>query len=374
MIAAIVFSALASRARLPQFVQHSIATDLRGGYQVIAVDMNRDSKTDLIALGMSMTDLVWFENPSWQRHVIVSNVAAPINAAAWDIDGDKIPEIALAAGFNTNPSRSPGTVSILRHTGDPRRPWDVKEIDRLATSHRLQWADIDGTGKKALVNAPLAPADSASPEYRGATPLTVYREPEWKRETITDKNEGVVHSLTVFDVQGVRRDNLITAGFSGVFAHYLAPNGSWQRVEILKGDPAPYPGSGASEFEVGRLNANRFFATIEPWHGNQVVTYVRRDNQWQRNVIDATLNDGHTLIVADLDGDGRDEIVAGTRRAPQGVFIYNSTDSAGAKWDRRALDEGLSIASCVAADINGDKKQDLACIGGTTLKWYENVQ
>ena len=36
----------------------------------------------------------------------------------------------------------------------------------------------------------------------------------------------------------------------------------------------------------------------------------------------ALLVDGHTIVTADLDGDGKDEIVAGCRQGPKAVYIY----------------------------------------------------
>jgi hypothetical protein len=42
------------------FVEHTIATDLRGGYQVVVADLNHDGKPDLIALASGMSELVWF--------------------------------------------------------------------------------------------------------------------------------------------------------------------------------------------------------------------------------------------------------------------------------------------------------------------------
>ena len=80
-----------------KFVEHTLATDLKGGYQVIVADVNHDGKPDLIALASGMKELFWFENPTWERHVIVGNQSHMINCAAWDTDGDGIPEIVLAS-------------------------------------------------------------------------------------------------------------------------------------------------------------------------------------------------------------------------------------------------------------------------------------
>src|SRR5437660_1345303 len=92
-----------SNAALSSFVEHTIATDLPGGYQVVVSDINHDGKPDLIALASGMKELIWFENPGWQRHVLISNISRAINCATWDIDADGIPEIALAHEFSNDP-------------------------------------------------------------------------------------------------------------------------------------------------------------------------------------------------------------------------------------------------------------------------------
>jgi len=154
-LALLILAACNAAAADSSFVEHTLATDLKGGYQVVIADMNRDGKPDLIALASGMKDLVWFENPTWERHVIAGNLNRMINVAAWDTDGDGIPELVLASEFANEAKNSIGIMSVLTHNGDPRQPWTVREIDRLTTSHRLRWADIDGSGKKVLVNAAL---------------------------------------------------------------------------------------------------------------------------------------------------------------------------------------------------------------------------
>jgi hypothetical protein len=190
--------------------QHTIATGLKGGYQVVAADVNHDGRIDLIAVASGQTELVWYENPGWQRHVIARNMQHMINAAYWN------DRIALASGFANEAKRSIGIVSILTPNGDPRQLWKVTEIDRLTTSHRLRWADIDGSGKKVLVDAPLTGAQAEAPEYRGHVPLVFYRPGEWKRETIGEGNEGVQHCVFVVDWDGRGRDDILTASFSGI--------------------------------------------------------------------------------------------------------------------------------------------------------------
>src|SRR5215831_15019344 len=215
-----------------RFAEHTVATGLKGGYQVVVADLNHDGKPDLIALASGMPELVWYENPTWERHVIASGFSRMINCAAWDTDGDGIPEIVLASGFENEAKRSAGIVSVLRHDGDPRRPWKVSEIDRLPTSHRLRWADVYGNSTKVLVNAPLAGTHGEAPEYRDHTPLVFYRPGEWKRELIGEENEGVVHGVYVVDWDGDGRDDILTASFLGIHLYKLKKDGHWSRTAI----------------------------------------------------------------------------------------------------------------------------------------------
>ncbi len=355
-----------------QFTEHTIATGLKGGYQVVIADLNHDGKPDIIALASGMPDLVWYENPTWERHVLVSGFSRMINCAAWDTDGDGIPEIALASGFDNQAKNSIGTVSLLRHEGDPRGPWKATEVDRLTTSHRLRWADIYGNGQKVLIDAPLTGAHAEAPDYRDHTPLVFYRPGEWKRELIGDENEGVVHGIYIVDWDGDGRDDILTASFVGIDLYKLQKDGRWSRTEIAKGNPAPWPKCGSSDVTVGRAGGKRYIAAIEPWHGNQVVVYRQKDDAWERRVIDDSLVDGHTIWTADVNGDGDDEIVAGFRGGKRSVFIYYFD---GERWTKQVLDDGgMAAAACAVADLNGDGRVDVACIGSATanLKWYEN--
>jgi hypothetical protein len=359
------------------FTEHVLATDLKGGYQVVAADLNGDGHVDLIALASGLPELLWFENPGpkggdWKRHVIVSGQKRMINCAAWDSDGDGIPEIVLASEFANEAKNSIGILSVLQHQGDPREHWSIREIDRLTTSHRLRWADIDGSGRRVLVNAPLTGAMAAAPEYRDAAPLVYYRPGDWKRERIGDANQGVQHGIYIIDWDGDGREAILTASFSGIHLYKFTRAGTWDRTEIAKGDPSPWPKSGSSDVAVGKLGKQRYVAAIEPWHGNQVAVYTAKGKAWDRKVIDDSLVDGHTIFTGDFDGDGRDEILAGFRGKGRSVFLYRS-EKAG--WKKTVLDDGgMAAAACAIADFNEDSKPDIACIGSATtnLKWYEN--
>jgi hypothetical protein len=364
------------------FTVHAIDTGLSGGYQVVIADLNRDARPDIIALASGLKELRWYESPRWEKHVLVTGINQPINAAAFDVDADGIPEIALAHEFSNVYAKSLGIVSILTHRDDPRGPWSIQEIDRVPTSHRLRFADIDGTRKKVLVNFPLIGAQSTAPEYRGRVSLLMYRPGEWKREVITDGEEGVVHGIVAATWDPGRRESLVSGSFLGIhlLQYHARPEGRafesrWVRTLIAKGDPADCPKCGTSDVVVGRLGRERFIAAIEPWHGNKVVVYRQRKGSWERHVIDETLTDAHTIVAGDFEGAGQDDIIVGERQGHRSAYLYHLANLKEDTWAKRLLDDGdMAGAGCAVADMDADGRPDVVCIGTATanLKWYEN--
>ena len=200
----------------PRFVTHTVATGLSGGYQPVVADLNRDGRPDVIGLSVGLAELAWYENPGWQKHILTTGLNRAINLAVQDLDGDGIPELVLAHEFGTSHEGSLGILSLLSHQGDPTQSWHVREIDRTRTVHRIRWADIDGSGRKVLISAPLVGAAASAPEYRDEVPIFWYRPEDWSRQLVTDSEQGVVHGLLAKPWQDVGRDAIFTASFAGV--------------------------------------------------------------------------------------------------------------------------------------------------------------
>ena len=386
----LVLSAAAAQPQTPAspFTIHTIATGVDGGYQVIAADIDHDNKTDIIGLSQH-GDLVWYENPNWTPHVILSESRAQamigqearhmVNADAADIDGRT--EIALAYGFNAYAPLSTGNIGILHQDG--RGDWTLKEIGRVPTAHRVRFGDIDGKGRKELFVGPvLNETETGGLAMPGHLPVALWmfqpdptRPNGWKQSLVTRENMGLVHAVQPLDWDGDGHDEVLTAGFSGVFVHRLQKGGNWTRQRIAIGDTAPWPGTGASEVQVGRIGGRTFFVTIEHFHGAMVVVYTRDDTGtgWRRQVIDDRLVQGHALVLADFDGDGKPEIVAAGDGSRQNLFYYRATDNTGRAWTRTLIDDDIAASSCVVADIDGDRRPDLVCMDGrkpNDIKWY----
>jgi hypothetical protein len=370
-----------------QFLIHTIEEKIPGGYSVMVADINHDGKPDVVGVALRGDEVAWYENPGWQRHVLVKGMRASLWSAAYDLHGDGVPTIALLTEFGMVYAKTQGLVWILDHQGDPRELWKATKIDSTPTAHRLAWADLDGDGKKELVSAPLIGADSVAPNYEGKGPLFYYRAPatadgEWKRFTIFDQLSGVTHHVRVVKWVDGKRDQLLTAGFDGIILHSASGSGDnlkWEHKLLTKGNEEPAPRAGANDVAILHMKGKRMLATIEPWHGNEVVVYTQaKSGEWQRKVLFNELIEGHEICVGDFAGDGRDAIVVADRAGNKTTnpHLFFPIDDNGVEWKHEIIDpQGMSASGCAVADINGDGRPDFVLIGSSTgnLKWYENL-
>jgi len=388
-------ASLAAAQQLVQFKDHVIENNIPGGYAVTIADLNKDGKPDVIGLSTQVQNLNWYENPSWTPHLMAKDVPGLVNLAFYDIDKDGIPEVAIESSFSMQPAKSEGIVSLLSHQGDPTGLWKMDHIDSITTAHHIAWADLEGNGKKLLINAPLISANQVAPKYEGKVSLYYYRVPAdwsgpWKRELITNQLDGVTHRIRVVKWDGDRkRDQLFIAGFDGVTlftASGFGPNLKFDHKLLLPGEQverAAETGSdysiGTGDIKIGHLGKKRFLIANEPWHGNEVVVYLDNGKGgWNRQVIYDQLVEGHEVCIGDFNGDGRDEIVAGDRSRGKvsSSHVFYSMDESGTKWHHEELDHmGMSASGCQIADINGDGRPDIVMTGGAThnIKWYENL-
>jgi hypothetical protein len=352
-------------------------------------DVNGDGRPDVVVLSTGANRVDWYENPTWKRRT-VARIDQPIDLAAYDLDGDGRPEIALASGFDFNDSTRGGHIQWLKAKANLDEPWQIHPIAADPVTHRLRWADLDADGRTELVHAPIFGPGSRGAAAPKPAHLWAFRPPQdlaqgkwqpWKiDETLT-----VLHGLWIGKLDGGNRDQILTASYEGIYRFGYEgtyPSGHWRKELIAPGarpkDEKPGTNRGSSEVVPGRLRDGRtFIAAIEPWHGNEVVVYTSdRASPWQRHVIDSTLSEGHVLVAADFDGDGDTEIVAGWRGAGGGLTLYDPTDGgpSGITLKKIPLDRGIAAEGAAVADLNGDGRLDLVVIAGRTnnLVWYEN--
>jgi hypothetical protein len=370
------------------FQAHDIA-DIGGGYAVEVADFNNDGLLDVIANSLAVPGLNWYENPSWEPHVISPDLSSVIFMAMADIDGDGIPEVAFQSGFAMQAARSEGLTWIAKSGGDPTGQWQVEQIDAYPTSHRLTWADLDGDGSPEIVNAPLVGPESLSPTLdQDSASLIWYGQDGWDRHMIADGDiPGVVHGIRAVDWDDDGREEILLASFEGI-GHYRAVGQgdamTFEKTLISRGHEEAAPRLGSSDAAAAPTYGGILVGSVEPWHGNMVVVYTQFGTLWRRRVIFEDIGAGHQVAVADLNGDGFADVIANdnarrTERNPDGpqggvhVFYSPNSPSSG-EWTYAKIEDEFAMNGCVSGDMNNDGRMDIICNGsGGKVRWYENL-
>ena len=335
------------------------------GYQLVLADLNRDKRLDVIVVDERAQDLAWYENPTWARHVLATAVPRVINLDTHDLDGDGIPEIALAHRFETDPARSVGQVLLLTHGDDPTQSWTSRPIDAVPTAHRVRWMRVEAGKAPWLIVAPFAGAGVVAPKYEGRTPIYAYRPGTWVRQT--DLVDAHRHRAR-HPAGGVGAGPMATA--DGEFRWPAAAGTEGRRVDARADHFRQRRALSAVRQQRGQgrharsTTLPRDDRTV-PWHN--VVVYLDRPSGWDSLVIERGMTNGHALAVADLDGDGRDEIIGGFRGKDFRITIYRADDATGTRWTPTVLDQGhVAGADCKVADLTGDGRLDIVCSGAST--------
>jgi hypothetical protein len=390
-----VHTAEADAATFPTFEMKEIDKSLSVGYAVLLVDLNGDGKKDIIVVDTKR--VVWYENPTWKRRSIIEGQTKSDNVciAAYDIDGDGQLDLALGADWRPFDTKKGGTLQWLKRGKTLDDPWTLYPITEEPTLHRIRFADLDGSGKAQLLVGPLMGRDSSKEKnWMDGAPVRflAYRIPKdptkdrWLPEVL-DESLHVVHNFYPVPAASGKGMDVLTASYEGV--SLLQRDGEkWSRRLIGTGNQDKPDGSrGSSEVKQGKLKSGQpFIATIEPWHGDQVVVYtppVDPKGLWERHVIDDKLKWGHAVWCADLDGDGGDELIIGVRDNLSdkpgercGVRIYKALDDKGTKWERHLIDEGgVAVEDLAAADLFGDGRIDIVAVGRATknVRVYRNL-
>lgn len=386
-----------ARAQHLHFVQQEIDHHVGNVcYAVTVADVDGNGKPDVVAV--TEDAVVWYQNPSWKRHDIIRGNTERDNVCIQphDIDGDGRIDFALGAGWRPPDTAGPSTLQWLGR--DSSGAWRIHPIAyQEPTLHRLRWGDVKGTGKRQLVVAPLQGRGTKGPNWgqgQGVRVLVfdVPADPSdrsWPVE-VADDTLHTIHNLQLVDLDGDHRDEVLLACWEGVFRLDRQGDGKWTRTQLGSGNQSTTPFKGSSEVKIGKTaSGGPIIATIEPWHGFQVVAYTPTSNPnpglWKRSVIAEPLQWSHAVWFANLDGDTEDELIIGQRdpnrqatagpRGP-GVFVFDPRSSAhDVSFDRLTLDDGgMACEDALAADLDGDGRGDIIAGGRAThnVKIYWN--
>jgi hypothetical protein len=153
-------------APVPVFEAQVIDDGIKIGYGVAVADMDGDGRPDVVVADKS--EIVWYQNPMWQKHLIARQLTLMDNVcvAARDIDGDGRAEVAVGAQWNpgeTVDAVKSGAVFYLQRPAAGGGLWSPVKLTHEPTVHRMKWVRT-GDGAFQLVVVPL--------HGRGNNPMT----------------------------------------------------------------------------------------------------------------------------------------------------------------------------------------------------------
>lgn len=273
-------------------------------------DLNRDGHLDIVY------GPYWLAGPDFVARAYRPNHASADylrenSSHVLDVDRDGWPDI-IAGGWTEQGIwwfRNPGDAPT-----ESGRPWEVNlpwKASRLAptrgTMEMFALHDYDGDGVPELHSA----------NYRKEAPLEVWRwttgeqgQPALRPFVLG--TEGGGHGFAFGDVNGDGREDVLTE-----IGWYERPTGEpfaapWR---LHRETALPHP---SCPFVVTDLNADGRLDIIFG-RGHDVGLYWWEQEapgedgttRWKRHVIDESWSQAHALALADLDGDGREELIAG---------------------------------------------------------------
>ena len=357
-------------AEVPEFKWRAVEIDqIEIGYGLQMADVNGDGKTDIVLADRKTFQ--WYEAPDWKKHIIARDLTVRDNVCitARDIDGDGKCEIAVGGQWNYRESVKDGAVFYLLPPKDRTQPWTPVRLHNEPSTHRMHWV-LGRNGKFGLMVKPLRGRGSVDGDGPGLRVLEYFMpedpKSEWKFSVVCDFLH-LSHNFHPVNWDDDPEEELIIAGKEGVW-HLDRQRDDWEATQLTK--------DFAGEIRDGRLpNGKRFIVTVEPKHGSVSAVYSQPEKPgalWDRvAVLDDQLKDGHALAVADYLGVGSDQIVVGWRAMNDpgvpGIKLFTPLNKDATKWrDQRISAEKVAVEDIKVADLNGDGRVDIVAAARQT--------
>jgi hypothetical protein len=361
------------------FRKHTL--DLGACEAATVVDMNRDGRLDIVS-GENWYEQLPLEPARGPRFIKHKFRDIPFSAPyiedlsdlAIDVNGDGYPDIVTCSYWSK-------PLAWWENPGDPNKPW--REHVMVTEGSPIEFVflvDILNTGKPlqllpqfGLQKAPLAWYELAG---EGAN------EP-WIKHEISFRSYG--HGIGAGDVNGDGRTDIITP--KGWFEAPPDPRkGEWvfHPDFDLGGTGFIYThdvnGDGLPDLVTSLGHEYGIF-----WYEQQKDSAGNRT--WVKHLIDDGWSQSHAMTLADLNGDGRPELVTGKRwkahehdpgaNEPLGVYWYEALQTAkGVQWKRHIIDYGTRAGGGIqipVVDIDGDGDLDIIVAGRSGLFLFENL-
>jgi hypothetical protein len=338
-------------------------------------DINADGRLDIVS-GEN-----WFEAPGWKKHRLreigfqngyVDNFSDMI----LDVNNDGFPDVVGCAWFSKqlrwfeNPRRFDGELANVL--------WKEHVIETGFNYELAMQVDVDGDGK----------AREILPNYGSSNEVAWFEVVKgvFVRHSVGRvPNVKGLHGIGAGDLSSDGKPDILTA--HGWFE--APPNirddsraGAWTWHENARPDKATRQCSHIHAQDVNGDGKNDL--VFGHGHGFGLFWLENKGGEWPLHTIDNSWSQGHALTLADLDRDGRLDIVTGKRYLahdidpgayePRGLYWYRL--NADASYTKHVIDFGGKAGGGMqlpVMDIDSDGDLDIVAPGKSGLFLFEQV-
>ena len=303
-------------------------------------DVDGDGDPDIVIVKNLNGHVLWFENSGsptdgtlWKRHVVTTNLPGAYDVALADFNGDGHLDVAGSSWILGN------QFAWFENDGSAANEEWTKHMveENVRETRTMRAADFDGDGDADLLGT-----------IRGIDEIVWYEntrtngEINWTKHLVDNQSNCPTHGNPV-DMDGDGDQDIVMA------LGFLYRPGSEDSTDSQVPEDSQIV-----------------------WYENDKASR----GLWKKHLVKGSFNDAFEATGADLDGDGDVDIVATTWRNPGRVAWFENTGDPRGKWVHHPLKENWTGANqVIVADMNGDGRPDIiACAEKTSLelRWWEN--
>ena len=260
----------------------------------VAIDVNEDGKLDIVCGGF------WYEAPSWKKHFLrevqmIRGRYDDYSHLPMDVNGDGRVDY-VSANYRSQ------SIYWVENSGAGETPWKKHVVDEPGPSETAILADVDGDGRDDVL-----PNGTKFAAWWELLPATAGAAPKWARHDLP--MEAAAHGIGLGDINGDGRRDLV------------GPRGWLEAPEDRRKDRWVFH----NEFSLDRDCSIPTLVVDVDGDGDNDIVWGRghkfglywleqkksdEDRRWVRHAIDTEWSQAHALRWADMNGDGRSDLVA----------------------------------------------------------------
>ncbi|MBI3467910.1 MAG: VCBS repeat-containing protein, partial [Planctomycetes bacterium] len=277
-----------------------------------AIDVDHDGKLDVVSGGW------WYQAPDWKKHFLrevemIRGRYDDYSNLPLDVNGDGWTDI-ISANYRSE------TLYWIEHPGAKLGPWTAHVIEKPGPMETARLFDIDGDGWLDV----LPNGTQFSAWWELVTEPTAGDKPafRWARHELP--SELAAHGVGFGDIDGDGRGDLVSpAGWMKAPEDPRRGRWLWQPEFRLHRDGSipmlvfDVDDDGDNDIVYGRGHQTGLYWVEQvrgaASHPNPLSQGEGTKRRWVRHAIDTSWSQAHSLMLGDMDNDGRIELIAGKR-------------------------------------------------------------